>query len=112
MELDAFPLTSSGKLDRKSLIEPGQDAYIQRQYEPPQNEKEEILAELWQDILHIERVGRNDHFFELGGHSLLVVQLMERLRRLNLGLEIRAIFNAPILSELASAIAELEEIRL
>ncbi|GGG86308.1 hypothetical protein GCM10011585_32760 [Edaphobacter dinghuensis] len=112
VELDAFPLTSSGKLDRKSLIEPGQDAYIQRQYEPPQNEKEEILAELWQDILHIERVGRNDHFFELGGHSLLVVQLMERLRRLNLGLEIRAIFNAPILSELASAIAELEEIRL
>ena len=51
----------------------------------------------------VERVGRHDNFFELGGHSLLAVQLIERLRRLNLYLEMRSLFATPVLRELAAA---------
>ena len=57
----------------------------------------------------MERVGRHDHFFELGGHSLLAVQLVQRLRRLDLQIEVRALFAAPVLSELAATLSHYRE---
>ncbi|WP_284283134.1 condensation domain-containing protein, partial [Bradyrhizobium liaoningense] len=62
------------------------------------------LAEIWAELLGLERVGRHDHFFELGGHSLLAVQLMERLRRLSLGVEVRTLFARPVLADLAASL--------
>ena len=82
--LEALPLTPNGKLDRRALPAPELSAYASRQYEAPQGEVEEILAGIWQELLRVERVGRQDNFFELGGHSLLIVQMMERLRRVGL----------------------------
>jgi len=79
--LDSLPLTSNGKVDRKALPAPELEAYGVKEYEPPQGEIEEILAGIWQELLQVERVGRQDNFFELGGHSLLIVQMIERLRR-------------------------------
>ncbi|WP_200943969.1 non-ribosomal peptide synthetase, partial [Lysobacter sp. Root604] len=76
MVLDAFPLTPNGKLDRKALPAPDGSSLVQREYEAPQGEIEQGLAEIWQSLLKIEQVGRHDHFFELGGHSLLAVQLV------------------------------------
>ncbi len=75
-------------------------------------EVEETLARLWQELLGVERVGRHDNFFELGGHSLVAVQLIERLRRFNLQLEIRSLFSSPVLRELALNLNALEKIRL
>jgi amino acid adenylation domain-containing protein len=80
--LNALPLTPNGKLDRKALPAPDSSAVTTSAYEPPQGETEAALARIWQDLLGIERIGRHDHFFELGGHSLLVVQLVERMRRM------------------------------
>ena len=85
--LERLPLTPNGKLDRRALPAPELDAYASRQYEAPQGEVEEILAGIWQELLRVERVGRQDNFFELGGHSLLIVQMMERLRRVGLSTE-------------------------
>ncbi|MEI9426107.1 phosphopantetheine-binding protein, partial [Mesorhizobium sp. Cs1299R1N1] len=82
-----LPLTANGKLDRKALPVPEDDAYARAAYEAPQGAVETALAGIWVELLGVERVGRHDHFFELGGHSLLAVQLMERLRRLSLGVE-------------------------
>ena len=79
-----LPLTPNGKLDREALPAPDLEAYGSRQYEAPQGEMEEILAGIWQELLQVERVGRQDNFFELGGHSLLIVQMIERLRRVGL----------------------------
>ncbi|RJT11750.1 hypothetical protein D3227_41040, partial [Mesorhizobium waimense] len=69
--------TPNGKLDRKALPSPADDAYARRAYEAPRGAVETALAGIWQELLGVERVGRHDHFFELGGHSLMAVQLME-----------------------------------
>src|SRR6266545_3907944 len=67
---------------------------------------------LWQELLGVERVGRHDNFFELGGHSLVAVQLIERLRRFDLQLEIRTLFLTPVLRELAVALGQHREVAI
>lgn len=102
--LSALPLTANGKLDRQALPAPAGTAFLHRAYEPPQGEIEQLLTGLWQELLGIEQVGRRDHFFELGGNSLIVIQLLERLRRAGLGTEVRSLFAAPTLAELAATL--------
>ncbi|RWN51351.1 condensation domain-containing protein, partial [Mesorhizobium sp.] len=68
------------------------------------------LAQIWAELLGVERVGRHDHFFELGGHSLLAVQLMERLRQLSLGVEVRTLFARPVLADLAASLGSHHEV--
>jgi hypothetical protein len=77
--LEAFPLTPNGKLDRKALPAPEADAYATVAYAPPEGQLEEALAELWSELLGIERVGRHDDFFALGGHSLLAIRLISEI---------------------------------
>lgn len=103
--LDRLPLTPSGKLDRRSLPAPKIDAFISREYDPPRGEVEKTLSKIWQDLLTVERVGRQDNFFELGGHSLLIVELLERLRAVGLSVQAQAIYEARSLADLASCLA-------
>jgi len=77
--LERFPLTPNGKLDRKALPLPDAQQ-LSRAYVAPQGALEQRIAEIWQDVLKLERVGRDDHFFELGGHSLLATQATARLQ--------------------------------
>src|SRR6185295_1770047 len=104
VQLDALPLTANGKVDRKALPAPEATALSAREYEAPQGEIEETLAALWQELLHVEQVGRHDQFFELGGHSLLVVAMVERLRAVGLSGEVRAVFASPTLREYAATL--------
>ncbi|PDT63929.1 non-ribosomal peptide synthetase, partial [Bradyrhizobium ottawaense] len=101
VRLEALPLTVNGKLDRKALAAPDDEAYAHRAYEPPQGEIEITLAQIWAELLDVERVGRHDDFFELGGHSLLAVRLLSRA--LDAGFKFTAadLFQAPVLKELA-----------
>jgi amino acid adenylation domain-containing protein/FkbM family methyltransferase len=78
--MDRLPLMSIGKLDRSALPAPEADAYTRRQYAAPQGETEQLLTGIWQQLLGMERLSRNDDFFELGGHSLLAMQLISRVR--------------------------------
>ncbi|MHC2523283.1 amino acid adenylation domain-containing protein [Rhizobium leguminosarum] len=110
VRLEALPLTVNGKLDRKALPVPDDDAYARRAYEAPQGEIETLLAGIWAELLGVERVGRHDNFFELGGHSLLAVQMMERLRRLSLGVEVRTVFAKPMLADLAASLGSHREV--
>ncbi|WP_343829552.1 amino acid adenylation domain-containing protein, partial [Massilia aurea] len=104
VNLVEFPLTSNGKLDRKALPSPDRSAVPARAYEPPSDAKEVMLAAIWQELLGVERVGRNDNFFELGGHSLLVIKMIELLRRRDISADVRAIFRTPTLAALAEAL--------
>ncbi|MCG1019997.1 phosphopantetheine-binding protein, partial [Mycetohabitans sp. B4] len=75
VRLDAWPLTSNGKLDRRVLPAPDDDSLAHQAYEAPQGELETTLASIWAELLGVECVGRHDSFFALGGHSLLAVRL-------------------------------------
>jgi amino acid adenylation domain-containing protein/FkbM family methyltransferase len=102
--LEKLPLTANGKVNRKALPPPDQTSVVTRPFETPQGELEVAIAGIWQDLLHLERVGRHDNFFELGGHSLVALQLMSRLRQqLRLDIPLRQLFAQPTLSGLAQA---------
>jgi amino acid adenylation domain-containing protein len=101
VRLAAMPLTTNGKLNRKALPEPDQDAYAIQEYEAPMGKIEEALAEIWADLLGVQRVGRADNFFELGGHSLLAMRMIEHLRQRGLDADLRTLFGRPTLADLA-----------
>jgi len=84
VSLPALPLTPNRKLDRKALPVPGADVAraLSGGYVPPDNQTEEKIASIWQDVLGIAQVGRDDNFFDLGGHSLLMVKVNSRVREL------------------------------
>ncbi|MBS9439721.1 amino acid adenylation domain-containing protein [Photorhabdus noenieputensis] len=104
VRLEAFPLTPNGKLDRRALPAPGEEAFARQIYAAPQGETETVLAAIWRELLGIEQIGRYDSFFALGGHSLLAVRMVERLRNLGLTLAVRDLFQSPVLSELAQTL--------
>ncbi|MGP1676232.1 MAG: amino acid adenylation domain-containing protein, partial [Burkholderiales bacterium] len=104
MVIDVIPLSPNGKLDRRALPAPQGLPQGLRSYEAPQSEAETRLAALWSELLGVGEVGRQDNFFELGGHSLLAVKLIERMRREGLHADVRDLFTAPTLGELAQAL--------
>ncbi len=104
--LDALPLTPSGKIDRRSLPDPGDDT--EAEYVAPRTPLEEALAAIWQDLLGVERVGVHDDFFALGGHSLLATQAVIRIRSAIGDVPLHSLFNAPTVATLAEAIVAAE----
>jgi acyl carrier protein len=102
--LDKLPLTPNGKVDRKALPAPDR-----RQEEgtfiAPQTPSEELLVEIYQAVLKVERVGIHDNFFGLGGHSLLATQLVSRVREVfKVELPLRTLFENPTIVGLSGFI--------
>lgn len=114
--LEKLPLNPSGKVDRQALPAPeatGREA--EKEFVPPETEVEELLAEIWGELLGVEQVSLLDNFFDLGGHSLLVPQLFARVHdAFRVDLPLRHLFAAPTLGELALVIEErlLEEVEI
>jgi amino acid adenylation domain-containing protein len=98
--LDALPRTPNGKVDRQSLPIPEQEST--REYVGPRTAWEEILAEIWADLLGVERVGVEDNFFELGGDSILILQVVNRARQKDMLLTPRQLFQYQTVAELAA----------
>ena len=102
--LPTLPLNANGKIDRKALPEPQGRAAGQEHVEP-ESDTQRLLAGLWRELLHTERVGLHDNFFALGGHSLMATQLVSRLRQARgIELPLRAVFEAPVLAQLAARV--------
>jgi amino acid adenylation domain-containing protein len=106
--LEQMPLTSNGKVDRRALPAPDETAYGQRGYEEPQGELEAALAQIWSQLLQVERIGRHDNFFELGGHSLLATAVLQQVRQLGFTVPLRVLFQHPVLMDFAHAAQTLE----
>src|SRR5262249_34831303 len=119
--LDALPMTARGQLDRRAPRPPRADGDrpdLGAEYAGPQGETERRIAELWRQVLKVDRIGRNDNFFELGGHSLLLTQVHRELRELAPDLTLVDMFAYPTIGALAghlnrasrrSAVAEAQE---
>ncbi|MBW4630837.1 MAG: amino acid adenylation domain-containing protein [Iphinoe sp. HA4291-MV1] len=108
MMLKALPLTPNGKVNRSALPEPdGHRPELEVTYEPPRTEVEQTIANIWQQMLHVGKVGIHDNFFDLGGHSLLLVQIHAKLREvLNTNLSIVNLFEYPTINSLAKYLTQ------
>jgi acyl carrier protein len=105
LTLEALPLTEHGKVDRKALPAPERAATAAAGFVAPTTPTERSLAQLWQHVLRIERIGAKDNFFESGGHSLLAMQLVAGVReRFGVELPLKNLFERPVLADLAEVI--------
>ena len=109
VSLPALPLTPHGKLDRKALPAPDYQAPADA-YVAPRTPTEATLAEIFAEVLKIERVSVNDNFFDLGGHSLLATQILSRIRQyLHTDLSLREIFESPTVSKIALVLTQSDD---
>jgi len=110
--LDALPLTANGKVDRLALPGlKGLRSQLKATYVMPQTEAERLIAEVWQEILRVEKVGTDDNFFELGGDSLQATQVISRLREIfQIKLPVQSLLEAPTLASLAASIEQIQQI--
>ncbi|WP_414620769.1 amino acid adenylation domain-containing protein [Calothrix sp. CCY 0018] len=109
--LDALPLTSNGKIDRRALPAPdNQRRDLEKAYEAPNSEVERAIAQIWQEILRLERVGVNDNFFDLGGNSILIAQVNNKLREdLHYDISVVEIFQNPTIKSLTNYIKKTSQ---
>lgn len=111
LELESFPLSSSGKLNRKALPEPYEGGPATENYVAPQNEMESALAELWAAVLGMDRVGIYDNFFRIGGDSILSIRLISRInRQFNVILTIGQLYEFPTISDISGIIGHYMDI--
>ena len=108
VRLEALPLTSNGKVDRRALPEPDHGRpSLEKKYVPPRDAVEMELTRIWEEVLGIEPIGIEDQFFDLGGHSLLAVRVAARIEKtFGRKLPLAAIFMAPTIKRLAAAIRD------
>lgn len=104
--LDVLPLTANGKIDRHALPPPdGRRPELDEAFVASRTPTEELLAEIWGEVLRVERVGIYDNFFQLGGHSLLATQVVSRIREaFQVEMPLRRLFEAPTVAGLAESV--------
>jgi amino acid adenylation domain-containing protein len=106
---DELPRTPQGKIDRQGLNTLAPLFENGEEYVAPRNETEQKVAELWSQLLGIDRVSANQSFFDLGGHSLLAMQFITRVRQAwQVELPVRALFKSPTVTGVAETIAQLQ----
>ncbi|KJD42170.1 non-ribosomal peptide synthetase [Paenibacillus terrae] len=105
VQLDRFPLTTNGKIDRKALPVPDKALHTGIEYVAPRTDVEQLLAAIWQEVLEIPQVGIHDDFFTLGGHSLKVLELVRKIHlATDIELPIRSVLEFPTIEEQALAL--------
>ena len=106
--LDTLPLTPNGKIDRRALPAPdNQRPELTATFKPPQSETEQQIGKLWQEVLHLDKVGINDNFFDLGGNSLLMLQVNNKLRAiLQRDISVVTMFQNPTIYSLAEYLSQ------
>ncbi|OLE97940.1 MAG: hypothetical protein AUG75_02275 [Cyanobacteria bacterium 13_1_20CM_4_61_6] len=111
INLASLPLTASGKINHKALPPPDEgELEVQKEFAAPRTQVEASLAQIWSEVLKLQKVGIHDNFFELGGHSLLATQVISRMRGVfDLEIPLRTLFESPTIDELAVAVTHMRE---
>jgi amino acid adenylation domain-containing protein len=103
--IEEMPLNHSGKVDRKSLPDPGVHSGRGGTYVEPRTDLERTLAQIWGESLHLDRIGIHDNLFDLGGHSLMTVELSSKIEAsLGITVPLIAFFRAPTIAQLAEVL--------
>jgi bacitracin synthase 3 len=104
IELSKLPLTANGKLDKQALPAPETDTRLEEGHTLPGNEIEELLTEVFKEILGVGQVSTNASFFDLGGDSIKALQISAKLHALNLKMEVKDLFKYPTIQSISSRI--------
>ncbi len=109
MQLDDLPLTPNGKIDRNALPPPdGERLQLDQGFVEPRTEIEELIAQVWREVLKLDKIGIHDNFFELGGHSLLATRVVAHLQsNFHVDIALRKLFELPTVAGLAQHIDAL-----
>ncbi|WP_176560100.1 non-ribosomal peptide synthetase [Brevibacillus dissolubilis] len=105
IQLDEMPLTLNGKIDRKALPAPSADLLHRTEYVAPRNEMEQLLAQIWQEVLGIREIGIQDHFYELGGDSIKALQILFKLQAQGYTLQVRDLLQHATIEAVAPLIS-------
>ena len=109
--LEKFPLTPNGKIDRAALPAPKLDDLLGADFVEPRTDNERKMAQIWCEVLGLERVGVTSNFFELGGHSLLATQCISRIREaFHVDVPVKALFTTPTIEELCNVLISAGEL--
>jgi amino acid adenylation domain-containing protein len=107
VSLDSLPLTRNGKIDRRALPPPDLSLDSRKRLIQPRNPTEELVADIWREVLGVGQIGVFDDFFEVGGHSLKATQVMSRISALfNIDLPLRTIFENSTVAGLSEAVED------
>ncbi|WFA84861.1 non-ribosomal peptide synthetase [Paenibacillus amylolyticus] len=110
IQLERLPLTTNGKVDRRSLPAPEESLQPGEGHTPPRTPLEANLAEIWKSVLGLEHIGVHDNFFDLGGHSLRATTLVSKVHQeLNVELPLRDVFRYSTIEQMALALSRIEE---
>ncbi len=108
INLALMPLTPNGKVDRQALPKPDGTRQLAEKYVAPRSEIEQQIADIWAQVMNLDRVGVHDNFFELGGYSLLAIQVIARLRQtLQIEINLSSLFELPTVADLANRVETL-----
>jgi amino acid adenylation domain-containing protein len=107
MQIDKIPLTPAGKIDKKDLPKP--ELHAGKKYLPPRSDLEKQLAEIWQEVLGVEKISINYDFFEIGGDSLKAIAIASKLNNAGLTLRLNELFTHSTIEGLAGYIGSLQE---
>lgn len=108
--LEKLPLTRNGKIDRKVLAARDDgESLIESEYVAPRTPVEETLAQLWSEVLGVQKIGVHDNFFELGGHSLLATRLLSKARQtFQTNLPLNKLFETPTIAAFAAVVEKVQ----
>jgi thioesterase domain-containing protein/aryl carrier-like protein len=111
VELAALPLTSSGKVDRAALPAPGARPDSAAEPVAPRTPYEEMLVEIWREVLGVAQIGVHDNFFDVGGNSLLLVQVVAQVRAHDYDISLSDFFEAPTVAGVATRIRDRADVK-
>jgi acyl carrier protein len=111
--LNALPVTPNGKLDRKALPAPDRSRpALGEGFVAPKTATEKLLAELWSEVLKLDKIGVHDNFFSLGGHSLMATQVVSRLKnQIGVDMPLRDLFESPTIAALAQRVSQYKDLQ-
>lgn len=109
VEMQNLPLNINGKIDRKALSDQDIPEQISRPYSPPLTDNEKVMANIWQEVFGMEKIGIHENFFELGGHSLMALQIMSRFeKQTGKKLSPATLFRNPTISSMLAPVAKTD----